>query len=174
MLDCLREVWVGPHHGLLDVGGGTGVIAQAMSELLAVENVEAVDDVDRFCPSLTVPTRHYDGKTLPFANRSFEAATLNNVMHHVPLAERVTLLREIRRVVAGPLYVKDHDTRGLLDNLRLFALDAIGNVPFGGMVWARYLTRREWETLAAESGYRSRRGGDVSKRRVRLGVSQSA
>ncbi|WP_210235418.1 hypothetical protein, partial [Mesorhizobium sp. M8A.F.Ca.ET.197.01.1.1] len=42
----------------------------------------------------------------------------------------------------------------MLDNLRLTAMDAIGNIPFGGMIWARYLTRAEWEGLAAESGYR--------------------
>jgi hypothetical protein len=75
-------------------------------------------------------------------------------MHHVPVAARADLLREIRRTVHGPLYIKDHETHGSLDNLRLTAMDAIGNVPFGGMVWARYLDPAEWDRLAAESGYR--------------------
>ena len=154
MLDSLRELWSGHHRNLLDVGGGTGVIAQAMAELFPVDEVQAVDLVDRFCSSLSVPTRQYDGKTLPFADRSFDAATLNNVVHHVPIAARLDLLREIRRVVNGPLYIKDHETCGTLDKLRLTAMDAIGNIPFGGMIWARYLTQGEWERLAAESGYR--------------------
>ena len=154
MLESLRDLWLGPHRKLLDVGGGTGVIAQAISELLPVGEVQAVDLVDRFCRSLSVSTMQYDGKTLPFDDGTFDAATLNNVMHHVPVDARAGLLREIRRVVHGPLYIKDHESNGRLDNLRLTAMDAIGNVPFGGMVWARYLDRAEWERLAAESGFR--------------------
>lgn len=154
MLDTLREVWARPHRSLLDVGGGTGVIAQAMYELFPVDEVQAVDPVDRFCPTLDVPTRKFDGQHLPFDDKAFDAATLNNVMHHVPLAQRANLLLEIRRVVTGSLYVKDHESRGLADNLRLAVLDAIGNIPFGGMVWARYLSRDEWERLAQESDYR--------------------
>lgn len=153
MLDSLRELWVDDHRSLLDVGGGTGVIAQAMAELFPVTEVQAVDLVDRFCPSLTVPTRQYDGRTLPFADDRFEAATLNNVLHHVPVTERASLLREIRRVVKGPLYIKDHESGGTLDNLRLTAMDAIGNIPFGGMLKAHYLDRAEWQALATESGY---------------------
>lgn len=153
MLDSLRQLWVGQPNRLLDVGGGTGVIAQAISELFPVGEVEAVDLVDRFCPTLSVLTKRYDGKTLPFENAAFDAATLNNVMHHVPAAVRVDLLREIRRVVDGPLYIKDHVTRGQVDNVRLTIMDAIGNIPFGGMVWARYLTLSEWESLAEDSGY---------------------
>jgi SAM-dependent methyltransferase len=154
MLDSLGELCVGRHRSLLDVGGGTGVIAQAISELFPVDRVQAIDVVDRFCASLTIPVRQYDGKTLPFSDGKFDAATLNNVMHHVPVSERTELLREIRRVVDGPLYIKDHESRGRLDELRLMVMDAIGNIPFGGMVWARYLDRPEWEKLAADSGYR--------------------
>jgi SAM-dependent methyltransferase len=154
MLDSLRELWLTPHDRLLDVGAGTGVIAEAMSKLFPVRHVQAVDVVDRFCDSLSVASRAYDGQTLPFESGSFDAATLNNVMHHVPVPARVGLLREIRRVVNGPLYIKDHETRGRVDDLRLTALDAIGNIPFSGMVRARYLPRREWEALAAQAGYR--------------------
>ena len=168
MLDSLRELWVGRPDKLLDVGGGTGVIAQAISELFPVREVQAVDLVDRFCPSLSVSTTRYDGKTLPFGDATFGAATLNNVMHHVPVAARADLLREIRRVVNGPLYIKDHDSRGLADNLRLTAMDAIGNIPFGGMVWARYLKQAEWVRLAAESGYHI--AARVTSARYRNGI----
>ena len=161
MLNSLLEVWKGPHDQLLDIGGGTGVIAQAMAEFFPVGAVCTVDVADRFCPHLSVRTEHYDGRTLPFANATFDAATLNNVVHHVPIQARTGLLREVRRVVCGPLYIKDHESRGSLDRLRLTALDAIGNIPFGGMLWARYLTRTEWLELADTAGYRitARAGG---------------
>jgi SAM-dependent methyltransferase len=154
MLTSLLALWQGRPARLLDVGGGTGVIAEAMAKLFPVGEVQAIDLVDRFCPTLSVAHQAYDGEHIPFADGHFEAATLNNVLHHVPVAARAGLLSEIRRVTHGPLYIKDHEQRGWLDHWRLTALDAIGNIPFGGMLWARYLTRAEWEALAAASGWR--------------------
>jgi SAM-dependent methyltransferase len=153
MLQTLQRLWTGRHGRLLDIGAGTGVIAQAMAELLPVGSVEAIDLVDRFCPTLTVPTRRYDGRHIPFDDGTFDAATLNNVMHHVPPAARADLMSEIRRAVAGPVYIKDHVSTGGLDNLRLWALDAWGNIPFGGMVSAQYLSAGDWERLATGAGY---------------------
>lgn len=154
MLDSLSELWLGRHERLLDIGGGTGVVAEAIARLFPVGQVHAIDLVDRFCSDLSIETSRYDGRTIPFAAGAFDAATLNNVLHHVPVSERASLLRDIRRVVDGPLYIKDHLSLGPLDDLRLTALDAIGNIPFGGMVAARYLSAREWESLAEQSGWR--------------------
>lgn len=154
MLATLCDLWRGRPERLLDVGGGTGVIAQCIAELIPVGSVTAVDVVDRFCPGLTIDARTYDGNILPFADGAYEAATVNNVVHHVPVAGRVDLFREIRRVVAGPVYIKDHEARSWLDHRRLAMLDFIGNVPFGGMVRADYLTLADWQALAEQAGYR--------------------
>lgn len=153
MLNAMSSLWLGRPETLLDIGGGTGVIAEAMARLVPVGQVEAIDVVDRFCPGLSVRTARYDGSSMPFADGAFDAATLNNVLHHVPRTERVSLLSEIRRVVDGPLYVKDHLSTGLLDDMRLGALDLMGNIPFGGMVTARYLSAREWRDVAERSGW---------------------
>ena len=153
MLDTLLDIWKCYHSRLLDIGGGTGVIAEAIAKFFPVGSVVTVDVADRFCSTLSVETRRYDGHSLPFCDSEFDAATLNNVLHHVPVDNRPHLLREIRRVVRGPLYVKDHESRSILDDLRLTALDAIGNIPFGGMLWARYFTMVEWEQLAESTGY---------------------
>jgi putative flippase GtrA len=154
MLSSLLDLWPARHYRLLDIGGGTGVIAQAVSEIFPVDSVETVDLVDRFCASLSVAVQTYDGHTLPYSDGSFDAAMMNNVMHHVPVEARIGLLREIRRVVVGPLYIKDHVQRGRLDRLRLMALDVLGNIPFGGMLWASYLSCGDWDQLAAASSYR--------------------
>ena len=153
MLNDLAAVWKGRPARLLDVGGGTGVIAQAVSELFPVEVVEAVDVADRFCPTLSIAVQQYDGARLPYADGAFDSAMLNNVMHHVRVEQRVALLQEIHRVVRGPIYIKDHEQNGLLDILRLTILDVIGNIPFGGMLWARYLGGVDWKDLALASGY---------------------
>lgn len=153
MLDSLLELWQQRHERLLDIGGGTGVIAEAMARLFPVGEVITIDLVDRFCSDLSVKTSCYDGCTLPFDAGKFDAATLNNVLHHVPWSRRATLLREVRRVVNGPLYIKDHVSTGVLDNLRLAAMDAIGNIPFDGQVAAQYLSATDWCELAKVSGY---------------------
>ena len=155
LLQSLRALWDPAHARLLDVGGGTGIIAQAMKDLFGIADVTSVDVQDRFLKSLDIETRVYDGITLPFADGSFDCLTFSNVLHHVPPERRARLLRECARVVgAGPLYIKDHLAVSRLDHARLLALDALGNVPFGGMVKASYLTAADWDTLAARCGYR--------------------
>ena len=152
MLEDLGQIWDQPHDRVLDVGAGTGVIAEAIQKLLPARKVVAVDVVDRYFPTLSIETRVYDGRTLPFEDGSFDAATINNVLHHVPRNVRSALMTEIGRVVQGPIYIKDHVASSRLDHLRLAALDAIGNIPFGGQIDAEYLTMAEWEQLAKHIG----------------------
>jgi SAM-dependent methyltransferase len=154
MLRSLRSIWMEHHERVLDIGGGTGVIGQCIAELFPVGSVEAIDVVDRFCKTLAIPTRLFDGRTLPFSHGSFDAATINNVVHHISIDERIPLFREIRRVLRGPLYIKDHEARSRLDHMRLSLLDLIGNAPFGGMVRAKYLSEADWRDLARNSGFR--------------------
>ncbi len=158
LLQSLRTLWDPAHARVLDVGGGTGIIAQAMKDLFGISHVTSVDVEDRFLKSLDIETRVYDGARLPFADGTFDAVTFSNVMHHVPVAVRAGLLRECARVVGrGPIYIKDHLAGSQLDHARLFVLDAMGNVPFGGMVKASYLSEREWQDLATGCGYRIER-----------------
>ena len=166
MLKDLATVWRGTHDRVLDVGGGTGVIAEAIQRLLPAREVVAIDVVDRYFPTLSVQTRVYDGGTLPFDDHSFDAATINNVLHHVPCEARDELMSDIARVVRGPIYIKDHVAVSRLDHLRLAALDAIGNIPFNGQVDAQYLTISEWERLAKAIGARI---GAVRRGRYRHG-----
>jgi hypothetical protein len=86
-------------------------------------------------------------------------------MHHVEIPDRVPLMNEVRRVVAGPVYIKDHVATGVVDNVRLAVLDLMGNLPFSGMLRARYLTRAAWEDLAAATGYTIDWGGRQTYRR---------
>ena len=165
MLEALAAIWEGPHQRLLDIGGGTGIIAQSLQDHLPAGRVTSIDVEDRFLPGLSIETLTYDGVKLPFADASFDAATINNVLHHVPVANRKALIADIRRVVRGPLYIKDHLSRGRLDDARLAALDWIGNTPFKGMVWAKYLDATEWQELAAHGRYRIERGPNETYRR---------
>ncbi|MEQ1695733.1 MAG: methyltransferase domain-containing protein [Hyphomicrobiaceae bacterium] len=155
LLQSLRGMWNPAHKRVLDVGGGTGIIAQAISDLFGVGYVTSVDVEDRFLKTLDIETRVYDGTAFPFDDASFDCVTLSNVMHHVPPLARPGLMRECARVTGGgPIYIKDHVAASRLDHVRLFVLDALGNVPFGGMVKASYLSDSDWQRLAGDCGYR--------------------
>jgi SAM-dependent methyltransferase len=118
--------------------------------LFHLGRVVSVDIEDRFLHSLDIETKLFNGQSLPFDDGSFDCIMLFNVLHHVLPGQRALLLRECRRVVGqGPIYIKDHLSHGIIDNARLAALDLMGNLPFKGMLSARYLRAAEWEKLAA-------------------------
>jgi ubiquinone/menaquinone biosynthesis C-methylase UbiE len=153
-LMSLQALWQPGLGRALDVGGGTGVLAHTVKKLFGLKHVASVDVHDRFLPSLNIETAVYDGIALPFADASFDCVLLFNVLHHVSAADRVPLLRECRRVAArGPLYIKDHISRGSADDARLVVLDLLGNAPFRGMLTATYLRYADWRELATAAAY---------------------
>lgn len=153
-LTNLQRLWDTRHSSALDVGGGTGVMAQAIKTLFGLDHVTSVDVQDRFLPSLSIETAIYDGTALPFPDGSFDCILLFNVLHHVPVASRATLMRECRRVAGyGPIYIKDHISRGAADDVRLAILDLLGNAPFRGMVKATYMRDEDWHDLAIGTGH---------------------
>lgn len=155
MLNDLRALWNPNHRRMLDIGGGTGVIAQAMKELFGIQSVTSVDVENRFKENLTIETAVFDGLSLPFPDNSFDCIVVCNVIHHVPKINRVGLLRECARVVGtGPIYIKDHLSKYLFDHLTLLVEDIVGNMPYGGQVKAWYLSKKDWEVLAAEAEFR--------------------
>src|SRR5690349_4540721 len=72
MLNDLRALWNPKHRRMLDIGGGTGVIAQAMKELFSIESVTSIDVENRFKENLTIETAVFDGLFLPFPDNSFD------------------------------------------------------------------------------------------------------
>ncbi len=136
---------------ILDVGAGSGLIAEMIASIFPGKVVVAVDVATRVLPTVGVPFRTFDGQNLPFEDDSFDCALLCNVLHHVETDQRRGLLQEVLRVTGGgPLVIKDHLAESRLDHLKLAWLDFAGNAPFGGMVRARYLGARDWEELFGE------------------------
>jgi SAM-dependent methyltransferase len=138
---------------ILDIGAGSGLIAQAIARFFPGKTVTAIDVVDRFLPSISIERRTFDGRTLPWEDRSFDCALFGNVLHHVPRPGRAPLLQEAIRVTGGAcVVVKDHIADSALDHARLWWLDFVGNAPFGGMVEAHYLASVQWAELFRATG----------------------
>lgn len=138
---------------IIDVGAGSGLLGEAIASLFPGKSVTGVDVERRVLPGLRIPFLEFDGRRLPFADGAFECALFCNVLHHVKRGERVQLLGEALRVTGGgPLLIKDHVAGAAFDHLRLAWLDFLGNVPFGGMVSAEYLSEQDWGALFRELG----------------------
>jgi SAM-dependent methyltransferase len=92
--------------------------------------------------------RPYDGHNLPFPDASFDAASAVCVFHHIPVAQRVGLARDVRRVLrAGGMFVIfEHNP------LNPLTMHVVNNCEFDKD--AVLLRRRETETLLNEAGFR--------------------
>src|SRR5687767_6610689 len=79
LLGSLSRVWNSAHRTVLDVGGGTGIMAQSIKTLFPVDRVVSIDVQDRYLAGLDIEKHIYEGRTLPFADSSFDCVLLFNV-----------------------------------------------------------------------------------------------
>jgi ubiquinone/menaquinone biosynthesis C-methylase UbiE len=104
---------------LLDVGCGIGNLHPFLTGV--VHTIKGVD-ISSECIATarernpSVDYQVYDGKQLPFADASFDAAFTICVMHHVPPADWPLFAQELKRVVkpGGIALVFEHNPYNLL------------------------------------------------------------
>lgn len=98
-LTQLFETYLTPNGTVLDVGGGWGFYADPL--LKRGHHLTVLDVVQ---PSYQrAPVVLYDGRKLPFADKSFDETLLVTVLHHMQDTESV--LHEIKRVTRKRLIV---------------------------------------------------------------------
>jgi ubiquinone/menaquinone biosynthesis C-methylase UbiE len=91
-VEALRK-WLRPGWEVLDVGSGSGRFGACLAHETRVR-VSGVDVVDY--DGAVIPFKKYDGKTLPFEDKSFDVVLVAFVLHHCRDQERV--LKELTRV----------------------------------------------------------------------------
>lgn len=139
----------GPARELCDVGAGDGALAARVAARIGAR-VEGVDVVLQ--PRRAIPVHAYDGRTLPFADASFELVLLSDVLHHA--AEPEALLREALRVARRAVVLKDHFAFGAVSARALALYDWVGNRGTGVALPGRYLAPGAWRALFARVGAR--------------------
>jgi ubiquinone/menaquinone biosynthesis C-methylase UbiE len=115
LLNMLQQRIGHPKHlQLLDMGCGIGkvdtLLAPHVQRLVGADVSEASLRQARVRnPQLEY--QGFDGRTLPFADQSFDAAFLICVLHHVPQGQRISLLQETLRVVRpkGLVLIYEHN-----------------------------------------------------------------
>jgi len=92
--------------------------------------------------------RPYDGINLPFPDASFDAASAVCVFHHIPKAERVSLARDVRRVLrpSGLFAIFEHNP------INPLTMHAVNKCEFDKD--AILLRSHDAETLLDEAGFR--------------------
>lgn len=124
---------------VLDIGCGDGSIAAAIIARRGDLDITGVDVLVR--QSTHIRVFPYDGVTLPFADSSFDAVCLVDVLHHTD--DPFATLREAARV-APLVVVKDHLTHGMFAVSTLRAMDWVGNARHGVRLPYNYVSESEW------------------------------
>lgn len=142
-----------PHNitSILDVGAGTGEMAQAVNRFRPELSVSGVDVYIR--PQTFIPVVQYNGNTLPFPDNSFDAVMTIDVLHHCN--SPVTVLQECARVSKGWVIVKDHVSNSMYDKQVLKFMDWAGNRAHGVILPYNYLSSDEWKNAFNTAGLMS-------------------
>lgn len=133
---------------VLDVGAGDGNVAAALMAVRPDIDVVGIDPLVR--PGARIPVTEFNGRHIPFADGSFDAILLVDVLHHAD--DAVALLREARRVVRQAVVVKDHTRDGRLAEWTLRFMDAVGNRRHGVALPYNYRSYAEWQSTFSEVG----------------------
>jgi SAM-dependent methyltransferase len=133
---------------VLDIGAGDGQIAMALMRLRPDLKVEGVDIVPR--PRTLIPVTQYDGKRLPFADKSVDFVTIVDVLHHT--TDPAAVMLEAARVARQGVVIKDHLREGILARPTLVFMDWFGNLGDGVPMPYNFLSRAEWRQIFARVG----------------------
>lgn len=129
LVERLRP-WLPAEGWVLDIGAGTGHIAEAV-ERRGLDAV-ACDIVD--LNFVKLPFVLADGARLPFASTVFDAALLITMLHHVPGGLHEAFLREALRVLkpGGRLLLMEDVYHGPLERKAVHWMDSLMNAEFAG------------------------------------------
>jgi SAM-dependent methyltransferase len=131
-----------PENGrVLDVGSGDGAVSHAIKRLRPDLYFEGIEVLPRGSPAISVSA--YDGETIPFPDKSFDAVMFVDVLHHAEDPAR--LLREAARVAAKCVVIKDHTAEGWLASTTLRFMDRVGNARHGVALPFNYWKRAQWQ-----------------------------
>jgi ubiquinone/menaquinone biosynthesis C-methylase UbiE len=127
---------------VLDLGAGTGWVGKRLAERKGCD-VRLVDVLD--CNETDLPLTVYDGKTIPFDDKSFDVVTLVFVLHHAVNQEEI--LREAARVARSKIILIEDTPRNRLERWIDQACDALMSFEHGFHNPATYRNVAQWRSI---------------------------
>lgn len=136
---------------VLDFGCGTGRAGAYIREKTGCKIIGV--DVVRY-PIRAIKTVFYDGKIIPFPDKSFNVALVSFALHHIPLDQQKKILLELKRVTNGKIIILEDMVEFGLKKWWLYFVEYILNriyftkapVPFA------FRTPEEWQKLFGAAG----------------------
>ncbi len=125
---------------ILDVGCGDGLVACELGCLRPGLSIRGLDVIVR--NSTYIPVTKFDGRTLPYENRSFDFVMFVDTLHHT--TDPTRLLREAARTARVGIIIKDHILDGFLSGPTLRFMDWIGNARHHVSLPYNYWPRSKW------------------------------
>jgi SAM-dependent methyltransferase len=132
-----------PAASVLDIGAGDGLLGKMVLTLRPDLRWTAVDTLAR--PAAHVPVQIFDGKVLPFPDKSFDVALFVDVLHHT--GDPMVMLREAVRI-SRAVVIKDHLRKGFLAGPTLRFMDWVGNSAWGVSLPYNYWSEDQWNGAA--------------------------
>jgi len=139
LCDCLSKL-IPQGASVLDVGCGDGLLASLFKQQRPDVEISGIDTLVR--QHTQIPVVRFDGKSIPYADNSFDLVMFVDVLHHTD--DPTILLREGTRVGKTGIVVKDHTRNGVLPGLTLRFMDWVGNAPHGVVLPYNYWPRQRW------------------------------
>ena len=136
-----------PGWQVLDVGCGDGKLAGILCDLIPNLQIRGVEVLIR--PDCRIQCESYDGMHLPFADDSFDACLIVDVLHHA--TDPLAVLTDAGRISRECVLIKDHIAENAVDRWTLRFMDVVGNRPHGVSIPARYLSSSAWREMCIRS-----------------------
>jgi ubiquinone/menaquinone biosynthesis C-methylase UbiE len=138
-----------PGERLLDIGSGIGDITLRLRQ--AGYEITPLDVQNISCTPLITPTL-YNGRHMPFKDKSFDTALLLTVLHHIPADSQLGVLEEASRVAKRLIIIEDVYS-GNLHKFATQCFDSLMNLEFFGHPHSNR-TDAEWRALFKRFGFR--------------------
>lgn len=151
-MKCEMAPYIKRGETFLDVGSGSGFLAKELEKRLGLK-VTCVDVVDG--SKTDMPVVLFDGKSLPFADKSFDNILFSYVLHHAGPNQK-ELLKEARRVAKKRVIIFEDEALGgfgeLFTSFHRLAYDFLYNIKNNNP--CVFHTASEWEKIFKKLGFK--------------------
>lgn len=130
------------------MGCGDGRIDSYLIQRNKKLHIRGIDVLVR--PETYIDVMEYDGYHIPLADNEVDAVLIIDVLHHVDHPE--LLMKEIARVSASTVIIKDHIRTGILSYIKLRIMDYVGNAHYRVRLPYNYMTRKQWKQMFQNNG----------------------
>ena len=132
---------------VLDVGSGSGDIASIIAEK-SEATLTGIDVLVR--GDTKIPVKEFDGKTMPFPDKSYDYVIFIDVLHHTSNVKE--LLSEASRIARKGIIIKDHNCNSSWQNRVLRFTDWFGNAQYNVHLEFNFKSRTFWKNSFKELG----------------------